>query len=245
MHRSETETIESAEVEPGVFVGRRGLLATITAALALTPWARWSAARAEEVSDGSLRYDAFLREVVPIARGLVADKSRRGQDRYLLTLASYAARLVNVPVPEMKDSGQGAGPGTFIGANASVDLFTVLHWRMEPHTEIRTHAHTYGNVVTLCLEVEAEVRNYEVLGTRDYTTSATFKVRRTRSQWLTTGATNLVNLERDYIHGFRTGKSGARGLDITTRILPKARTPYLIIDAPGKDDISEGHWQFV
>lgn len=243
MHNRETEPIQSGEVEPGVFVGRRGLLASLTAAMALTPWARWSAARAEALSDGTLSYDAFLKEVIPVARGLVGDKSKRGQDRYLLTLASFAARLVDVPVPEMKDSGQGSGPGTFIGANASADLFTVLHWRMEPHTEIRTHAHTYGNVVTVCLEGEAEVRNYEVIGTRDYAASAPFKVRRTRSQWLTTGAANLVNLERDYIHGFKTGSSGARGLDITTRLLSKTRTPYLIIDAPGKDEISEGHWQ--
>jgi hypothetical protein len=46
-------------------------------------------------------------------------------------------------------------------------------------------------------------------------------VRRTVERWLTPGATNLANLDRNCIHGFVAGPRGARGLDITTRIREK------------------------
>ena len=52
-------------------------------------------------------------------------------------------------------------------------------------------------------------------------------MRQTHSQVLTHGEVNLVNLERDYIHGFQSSARGGRGLDITTRIKPKRETPFL------------------
>ena len=136
-------------------------------------------------------------------------------------------------MPAMRDSGQGAGPGTFIGANAGGDPFVVLHWRMEPGAIIRPHAHTYGNVLTLSLEGKIGVENFEMVGVRDFDAKGTFKVRKTQSQVLTPGQVNLVNLERGYVHGFQAGARGGRGLDFTTRIREKrATTPYLHF--PGK-----------
>ena len=73
------------------------------------------------------------------------------------------------------------------------------------------------------------VENFEVFGERNFATADAFDVRRTHAQRLTPGAMNLVNLERDYIHGFTAGPEGARGLDITTRLSPRMPTPYLII----------------
>ena len=149
-------------------------------------------------------------------------------------------------MPAMRDSGQGAGPGTFIGANAGGDPFVVLHWRMEPGAIIRPHAHTYGNVLTLSLEGEIRVENFEMVGVRDFDAKGTFKVRKTQSQVLTPGQVNLVNLERGYVHGFQAGARGGRGLDFTTRIREKrATTPYLHF--PGKavevePGIYEANW---
>jgi hypothetical protein len=192
-----------------------------------------------------LTYDQFLKEVVPIAKRLVGDTSLAGQQRYLVALASYAVRLAEVPVPQMRDSGQGAGAGTFIGSNPGGDPFIVLHWRMEPGSVIRPHAHTYGNVLTLALEGEVRVENFEMLGTRDFDARDVFKVRRTQSQILTPGQVNLVNLERDYIHGFRAGARGGRGLDFTTRIRERrATTPYLKIRnaVDPESEIYEASW---
>jgi hypothetical protein len=224
----ELEIGQTTEVSPGVVVERRCFLSS--AALAFSALAIPGVATrhlARPVSE-PMTYEEFLKEVVPVARRLVSDTSLAGQHRYLLTLASYAVRLGDVPVPAMRDSGQGAGPGTFIGANAGGDPFIVLHWRMEPGSIIRPHAHTYGNVLTLSLEGEIRVENFEMVGIRDFDAKGTFKVRKTQSQVMTPGQVNLVNLERGYVHGFQASAGGGRGLDFTTRIREKrATTPYL------------------
>jgi hypothetical protein len=199
-----------------------------TVALAFGSLALPSTTRASYSGDERISYEEFLKEVIPVAKKLVSDTSLAGQHRYLLTLASYAVRLADVSVPQMRDSGQGAGPGTFIGANPGGDPFIVLHWRMEPGSVIRPHAHTYGNVLTLGLEGEVRVENFEMMGVRDFDAKGTFKARKTQSQILTPGQVNLVNLERDYIHGFQASMRGGRGLDFTTRIKERRPvTPYL------------------
>ena len=223
----ELEIGETAQISPGVIVERRCFLKSV--ALAVGALSIQGVATAQlAMSDERLTYEEFLREVVPVARKLVSDTSLAGQQRYLLTLASYAVRLADAPVPQMRDSGQGAGPGTFIGAIPGGDPFIVLHWRMEPGSIIRPHAHTYGNVMTFTLEGEVRVENFEMVGARDFDAKGTFKARKTQSQILTPGQVNLVNLERGYIHGFQAGASGGRGLDITTRIKERRETtPYL------------------
>jgi hypothetical protein len=224
---NELEIGETAQVFPGVVVERRCLLKWVALAVGALSIPGVTTAHLAG-SDERWTYEEFLREVVPIAKKLVSDTSLAGQQRYLLTLASYAVRLADAPVPAMRDSGQGAGPGTFIGAIPGGDPFIVLHWRMEPATIIRPHAHTYGNVLTLALEGEVRVENFEMVGVRDFDAKGTFKARKTQSQILAPGQVNLVNLERDYIHGFQAGARGGRGLDITTRIKDRRETtPYL------------------
>lgn len=215
---------DSAE---GVHVERRSFLATATAALAgfhVAPRALLPAA-----DERAVDFDEFVARAVPVARELLADTSRVGQDRYLLTLAALAVRLADVARPEtMRPSPQ--GDGVTLGVNPTgVDdcPFVVLHWHLEPGCRVRDHAHTYGNVVTLCLEGEARVRQFEMLGERSCATDTAFRVRQTQDQLLTPGRTNLVSLERDYTHGFTAGPEGARGLDITTRIRERQATPCL------------------
>ena len=223
----ELEIGETAQVSPGVVVERRCFLKTLAVGFGALS-IRGVATAHLAGSDERLTYQEFLKEVAPVGRKLVGDISLAGQQRYLLTLESYAVRLADAPVPAMRDSGQGAGPGTFIGAIPGGDPFIVLHWLMEPGTIIRPHAHTYGNVLTLALEGEIRVENYEMVGARDFDAKGTFKARKTQSQILTPGQVNLVNLERDYIHGFQAGARGGRGLDITTRIKERRETtPYL------------------
>lgn len=225
-----TEDLEIGQTEelfPGVVVERRCFLKSVAIALGSITIPGVATAHLARGTE-PLSYEEFLREVVPVAKKLVGDISFIGQHRYLLTLASYAVRLADAPIPAMRDSGQGAGPGTFIGAIPGSDPFIVLHWKMNPRTVIRPHAHTYGNVLTLALEGEVRVENFEMVGTRDFDANGTFKARKTQSQVLMPGQVNLVNLERDYIHGFQAGAGGGRGLDITTRIKERREgTPYL------------------
>jgi hypothetical protein len=236
---------KAVEVFPGVIVERRCFLTMLAVGLGSLAIPGVATARMARLGREGLAYEDFLREVVPEARKLVGDTTLAGQDRYLQTLASYAVRIVDVAVPEMRDSGQGAGPGTFIGFNPGGDPFTVLHWRMEPGSRIRYHPHTYGNVVTLGLEGETQIGNFEMVGQRDFAAKGKFKVRKTRNQLLTRGQVNLVNLEHDYIHGSLAGPKGGRGLDITTRIKPKGPFPYMDISkeaADGERGIYEASW---
>lgn len=247
MDDSNLEIGETREVAPGVLVERRSIFRALAGAAAAFSLPLTSRLAADEIARGTLTFDEFLSEANPIAKKLIADTTLAGQDRYLLTLASLAVRLTDVAVPEMRDSGQGVGPGTFIGFNPGGDPFAVLHWRMQPDTAIRLHAHTYGNVVTLGLEGEAHVENFEMEGDPDFTLKTKFKVRRTREQWLTPGGVNLVNLKRDYVHGITAGAKGARGLDITTRIREKEPTPYLDLarkPLSASEPVYEASWVF-
>lgn len=229
--QGEIEIDEVRCIAPGVTVARRSFAVTVLGLMAAALPAGAQQARAQTLAAASLTFEEFLAEAKPLAAGLVGDVSLVGQSRYLLSMAALATRLSNVPIPEMNDSGQGETPGTFIGFNPGGDPFTVLHWRLDPGARVRPHAHTYGSVVTLGLAGEAYVENFEVVGERDFTTSNEFEVRRTQAQLLTAGAVNLVNLQRDYIHGTAAGAAGARGLDITTRLAPRTPTPYLMIPA--------------
>lgn len=232
---------EPVAVERGVFVERRSFLTVAATAFVAAGAPGMARARRLQERTDTFDFEDFLAEAVPVAKALVADKSRCGQDRYLLAIATLAVRLGDVPQPQMRANGN----GTFLGANEGGDPFVVLHWRLEPGASVSAHPHIYGNVVTLGLEGAAEVSNYEVEGERDWLATKSFVVRRTVSQWLTPGGVNLVNLERNYCHGFTAGPSGARGLDITTRLRERQDSPTLVlgkrVDGPGT--CFEANWK--
>src|SRR5262245_13276493 len=201
-----------------------------------------------QMTEGGAELDleGFLAEAVPLARDLVGDTSRAGQDRYLHSLAALAAGLHGVPVPEMRETTNPASPArTFLGVNECDAPFTILHWRLEPGARIGLHPHIYGNVLTVCLEGEVRIENYEMVDGRDFDTQEPFRVRRTNDQVLLPGAINPLNLEHGYVHGFTAGPEGARGLDITTRIKPKVSTPTLVVAEPldERRAIFQGRWR--
>jgi len=225
----------------GVTVERRGFLGLAAAGILGGPRALYAAVEAGD--DGSMSLEQFLEEVAPMAKRLVADDSALGQDAYLHAIASYAVKVAETAQPEFRPTSQGKGVG--IGVHPGGDPFTVLHWRMEPGSRIRRHAHTYGNVVTLGLVGEAVVENWEVIGRRDYETKSNFRARCTVRQVLRQHDINLVSLERNYIHGFVAGPQGAEGLDLTTRLRNKQTTPFLETDAEPVDAASgvyEARW---
>ena len=237
--------IDSARTSPvrDLRIARRPLLGLLAAAgLA----ARLDARSQMTESGVELDLDGFLAEAVPMAKDLVLDTSRAGQDRYLHSLAALAACLRGVPVPEMNETSKGKTPRTFLGVNECDAPFTILHWRLEPGARIGLHPHIYGNVVTVGLEGEARIENYEMVGARDWDTKDPFTVRRTTDQVLLPGSINTLNLEYGYVHGFVAGPEGARGLDITTRIRPRRETPTLVVQPEPLDEkraLYEGRWK--
>jgi len=187
--------------------------------------------------------ERFLEDVLPVARELVGDVSPIGEDRYLHTLASYAVALGDVAAPELRASAQ--GEGVEIGASWAGDPFVVLHWRMRPGAEIRPHAHTYGNVVTVGLEGRARVTNFETVEPPEFASDEHVLLRRTTDQILLPGRINLVPLSHGFVHGFRAGPEGARGLDITTRLRERQPTPYLVLEEEPVDAAAalfRGYW---
>ena len=224
-------------------IARRPLLGLLAVAGVA---ARLDARAQEKTPDAGLDFEDFLAEAVPLARELVEDTSRAGQDRYLHSLAALASGLRGVPVPEMRETSKDSSARTFLGANECDAPFTILHWRLEPGARIGLHPHIYGNVLTLCLEGEVRIENYEMVDARDFDAKEAFRVRRTNDQVLLPGAFNPLNLEHGYVHGFTAGPEGARGLDITTRIRPKRSTPTLVVSPQPMDErraIFEGRWK--
>lgn len=242
-------TFDDGHAEHGRILERRSVLALAgaSAALLATRGHAQSATPPSAVALATgtpLSFAEFLALANPLAKALAADVSPMGQDRYLHAIAALAVRMSAVPVPEMRAQ---KTPGTFLGANEGGETFNVLHWRMEPNSVIHDHPHIYGNVVTLVLDGEIVVRNHEVLGQRDWDAKGTFQVRRTCEQIVRPGGINLVSLERNYTHGFRTGAIGARGLDITTKLLPRRDSPVLELGSKPVDEargIYEASWAY-
>jgi hypothetical protein len=233
----------------GVVVERRSFLSVAAAAIGAGALGRASFGPPAVAAEPRLTLPEFRQAFVPIARDLLRDVSRMGEDRYLHTLASFAVRLADVPVPEMRRTTKGDGPHNFIGANegGDDDPFVVLHWRLESGAKIGLHPHTYGNVVTLGLDGEAVVQNYEMVGDADFERVAPFPVRKVHEQILRPGEINFVPLSHGYVHGFVAGPSGARGLDITTRIREKTRNASLEVSPKAIDaarGLYEGTWRF-
>lgn len=198
--------------------------------------------------DAALDFTDFLElarsTVGELAAELLADRSPAAESRYLHALAACAVRLRDAPVPELRDTT--ADPATtartWLGANEGDVPFTLLHWKLDPGAIIRPHAHTYGNVVTLCLEGEVRVENWEAVEAPLFDSPAPIVARRVVVQQLLPGAVNLVPLHRGYVHGFVAGPSGARGLDLTTRIAPKRWNPLLHVEGE-PIDAARGHYR--
>lgn len=224
--------VPERQIEQRLWVKRREFIAMCGASVASSALLTASMAMADDPTFG---FDDFLEVANDAVKTLLSDRSDAGQSRYLRRMGAAAAGLSDAPAPaEWRDSGQSDGPGTFIGFNPGGVGFVVLQWRMDPGARILPHAHTYGNVATVGLEGAVRVRNYEVVGRRDFTSDADFIARRTVDQRLSAGDTNFVSLERNYIHGFDAGTEGGRGIDITTRLYPKPDypVPYLELGEP-------------
>ncbi len=151
---------ETIEVEKGVLVERRSFIKIVTMAIAAASLPFVSSAKSAEFENETLSYEQFLKDVVPIAKKLITDTSLKGQSIYLLTLASFAVQIEEMTTPKFRAIGGDYGSQSYLSGHPSPGApFGVLHWKMDPNAIIRTHAHTYGNVVTLGLEGEVQYPN--------------------------------------------------------------------------------------
>src|SRR5262245_48323427 len=129
----------STEPSPALLLPRRTLLAL--AALGGAARLARAGERAADVESPARTLERFLELAVPRLRELVGDTSSSGQERYLHTLAAFAAGLREVPLPEMRETTKDSPGRTFLGAHECDAPFSVLHWRLEPGARIGLHPH--------------------------------------------------------------------------------------------------------
>jgi len=219
-----TELANEVEVFPGVHERRFFLGWSLTAAAALlvlegAPKRIFGQTAIKTVSTtgtGSLSWEAFLKQAVPVAQQLYADPTLN-VDEYLYRIGSLATRLNEIPDSKLGqynavDSRIWLGP-SFRGASP----FYIIQWRMESGAFFPPHNHRNASVCTLGFSGEVRLRNFEIVGeTPDYDSKKTFRVRETRDETMTRGRISTLSPTRDNIHCFGAVKETARGIDINT-----------------------------
>jgi hypothetical protein len=226
-----------AELAPGVVVERRAIL-QVPIAAALAAWLGTSKSLFADQSgpatnsEGSLTWDAFLKQSVPVARELAKDASAAGQDDYLFRLAALAVRLQSAPDTKLFAFG-GLDPKVEFAPSYRGRPFFIIQWRMYPRAILPAHCHPQASVCTLGLEGEACLRHFELRGDApafDSGSSRTFQIRETRQQVIGPRRVSTLSSARDNIHYFEAGSQGARGIDITTMYGGTGNFSFLAFD---------------
>jgi hypothetical protein len=235
-----------AEIAAGVLIERRAVLwlPALAAATFLFGRSRLyalndSKATAKDSSaTGSLDWEEFLKQCVPVAKEMVKDSSAGGQDAYLHRVASFAVRLRAAPDTKLFPFGK-LHPKVAFNLSHKGFPFTVVQWRMDPQAILPAHCHPSFSVCTLGLEGETRLRNFELHGEApafDSGSSKTFLIRETHNQVLTPRRTSTLSPTRDNIHYFEAGPDGARGIDITTGYGGTGNFSFLAFDADEPKD---------
>ena len=170
--------------------------------------------------DSSSELDDFLQSVESRAAELKEDTTRRGQDAYVRYLSQTVGSVTDVTRSNLgTKSWKSLDPGVFLGVAGRNSAFFVVHWRMEPYALLPPHCHPKTSVCTLGLEGQATLRHFDPAPSAPpYRTDreTEFEVRETRRLELRPGTVSTLTEERDNIHLFQTGRTGARGIDVTS-----------------------------
>jgi hypothetical protein len=178
---------------------------------------------ADEIS-----YEEFATRAKTLAKEL---KAGVNEDGYLFAVAALAARLTSVPAIRLERFGSFDPPVEFGPLFVEPPIF-VIQWYLSPGAVLRPHNHPNANVVTLGLEGECRIRNYELDGSAPAFSSTTqFRVRQTHDDIITPGRINTLSSTRDNIHEFRAGRLGARGIDIGTMVAKQDAFAFVDIEA--------------
>jgi hypothetical protein len=206
---------------------------TLGAAAVLAPLALRADAAA-----GELKWDEFLKECLPHATELHADKSERGCEAYVQFLAALAVRVSAKEIPPAKlGAFPKLDPPVSFGVGYKGRPFFIVEWSMAPGAVLPPHCHPNVSVCTLGLEGEAVLSNYEVVGAAPaFTSEERFEVRRTHEDLIGPGRVATLSPSRDNIHTFRAGAKGARGIDISTYHGPDAGFSFLDVGAGAPKD---------
>jgi len=184
-----------------------------------------------------LDWEGFLKQSLTPAQELYKDSSARGQEAYLHWLASMIARVQPAHIPRAKVGRFGKiEPPVHFGMSYPGKPFFIVEWQLAPNAWLPPHCHPNASVCTVGLEGEARIRNFEIVGqSPEFASRQTFLVRETHNQIIAPGRTNTLSSTRDNIHTFQAGKSGARGIDISSLHGPDVGFSFLDIAVKPKD----------
>lgn len=133
--------------------------------------------------------------------------------------AQLAGALARVPIATLPRLENGRSRRGFVaGPSWSVAECVTIEFRIQPEVVLPFHNHPPQVVVTLCAEGEVGFAHYEIDGVAPPCTQIDgkeFRIRETRSGFLTRNRSTSLTRARDGIHGFRAGKHGARIIDFT------------------------------
>lgn len=234
-------------VSPGAVVERRRMLwlpIIAAAAVAGNRAAAQETAKKPGASDSPaptptrlLDWNEFLKQAIPQAAELHRDTSPQGQDAYLHWLALMAARLQLTTIPQAKVGRfEKLDPAVYFGPSYSGNPFFIIEWRLEPGAILPPHCHPNVSVCAVGIEGEARIRNFEIIGQApEFTSRQSFRVRETHDEIITPGRTNTLSAARDNIHTFQAGKTGARGMDISTYHGPNIGFSFLELESKPAD----------
>ncbi len=235
------------ELSPGVILERRRLFWLPIAAAAIVfnrGIARGESTAGEE--ETGLTWEEFLKECVPAAKELYETEDVN-EDAYLYRIASFAARIAEVPSHELGAFGN-LEPKVEFGVSHRGSPFFVVQWRMEPGAILPAHCHPNAAVCTLAVEGEARIRNFEIEGDAPAYNSGsptTFLIRETHNEILTPGRMNTLSTTRDNFHYFEASSQGARGIDITTGFGGDGTFSFIDFEPDKPKDAGKGLFQAV
>jgi hypothetical protein len=199
-------------------------------------------------ADRQLNWAAFLKQCAPVAEELHKDSSAAGQEAYLHWIASMIVRARTSDIPRAKVARFGKlEPAVSFGVGYRGKPFFIVEWQLEPGACLPPHCHPNASVCTLGLEGEARIRNFEVVGQApEFSSRKTFLVRETHNEVIAPGRINALSSLRDNIHTFQAGRTGARGIDISTYHGPDIGFSFLdIATTPNETErrIFEAAWK--
>lgn len=197
---------------------------------------------------GPLVWDSFVEQCVPVAGELYRDSSAAGQEAYLHWIASMISRTRAATIPRAKLGRFGKlEPAVAFGVGYRGRPFFIVEWQLEPGAVLPPHCHPNASVCTVGLEGEARIRNFEIVGSApEFESRRTFSVRETHNELIGPGRINTLSSHRDNIHTFRAGRSGARGIDISTLHGPDVGFSFVEIETTPKEPegrIFEAAWK--
>lgn len=197
---------------------------------------------AGEARSGSLDFDGFVKRVGESALALIAD-SGRGEEAYLFEVAALAARLEGVPEAKLGEPFRGL---IRTGLNYRGSGIVVVQWSMAPGLTYPAHNHPNYNGITLGLEGECRIRNFDPVAVPPEMGSAEgFLVRETQNHALTPGrVVSIMSTTHDNIHQLETADQAVRRIDVMTLVGKHVGFSYVELDEDSRTEegMYEARW---